>query len=200
MIENGIDCARFKPDHEAKRRLAARLGFDPGRPLVVTAARVDPMKDYETYLGMLDRAPEIQAIAVGKGTEQLPDRSNLIAPGSWRDMPELFAAADLVISSSAYGEGFSNAIAEAMACATPAVATDVGDAARIVGDTGLVVPPRDPDAMAAAATSLLGESVAARGARGEAARARIEHRFSLARTVAAFDRLHKCGESPLCAD
>ena len=67
----------------------------------------------------------------------------------------------------------------------PAVATDVGDSARIVGATGRLVPPRDPAALAEAMGALLGESKAARAACGLAARRRTESRFSLARAVEA---------------
>src|SRR5437762_2367360 len=70
--------------------------------------------------------------------------------GCREDIARLTAALDIASSSSAFGEGFSNALGEAMACAVPCVATDVGDAARIVADTGRVVPPRNPEAMAAA--------------------------------------------------
>jgi glycosyltransferase involved in cell wall biosynthesis len=92
-----------------------------------------------------------------------------------------------VVSSSAFGEGFSNTIAEGMACGLPAVATEVGDAARIVGDCGHLVPPRDPSALAAAVRALLDDDAAALGVR---ARARIEQEFSVPRMVASFNTLH----------
>ncbi len=102
-------------------------------------------------------------------------------------MPRLLAACDVVVSSSAFGEGFSNALAEGMACGLPAVATEVGDAARIIGDCGRLVPPRDPPALAEAVRALLDDDPAAVGAR---ARARIEREFSVPRMVANFNALH----------
>ena len=72
----------------------------------------------------------------------------------------------------------------------PAVATDMGNSARIVGATGRIVHPRDPDALAEAMGALLGEPKAARAARGLAARRRIESRFSLARAVEAHGALY----------
>ena len=62
-------------------------------------------------------------------------------------MPKIYNSFDLLVSSSC-GEGFSNAIAEAMACAVPCVGTAVGDSALIVGKTGLVVPAQNPQALA----------------------------------------------------
>lgn len=196
VIPNGVDLDRFKPDPESRDRLSATLPIQAGKPLVVTAARVDPMKDYETFLAVVDRLPQVQFVAVGSGTEHLPARPNLAAPGVWRDMPTLFAAADLAVSASAFGEGFSNAIAEAMACAAPVAATDVGDAAAIIGETGVIVPPRDPDALSVAVGALLAESSDARRARGTAARDRIAEHYALGRMVAAFDALHRNGELP----
>ena len=112
------------------------------------------------------------------------------ALGARDDVERLLAAADLMVSSSAFGEGFSNAIAEGMAAGLPAVATDVGDSARIVGATGRIVPPREPAALAEAIGALLGESKAARAARGVEARRRIESRFSIARAVEAHGALY----------
>ena len=106
------------------------------------------------------------------------------ALGSRDDVERLLAAADLVVSSSV-SESFSNALAEGMAAGLPAVATDVGDSARIVGSTGRIVPPRDPVALAEAMGALLGESKTARAARGIEARRRIETRFSIERALVA---------------
>jgi len=78
-----------------------------------------------------------------------------------------------------------------MAAARPAVATDVGATRDIVGDTGIVVPPSDPQALAAAIGTLLAETAAQRRERGLRARQRIGERFSLAQNVAAFARLYR---------
>jgi glycosyltransferase involved in cell wall biosynthesis len=89
------------------------------------------------------------------------------------------AALDILSLSSAFGEGFPNAIGEAMACEVPCVVTDVGDSAEIVGDAGLVVPPRNPTAMAEAWETLLAKSPEERRVLGRAARERIARNFSL---------------------
>ena len=85
----------------------------------------------------------------------------------------LYAAADVVASTSAFGEGFSNAIAEGMSAGLIPVATDVGDARRIVGDTGFVVPPRNPGAFAEAIGAVAAMPKAERSRKGALARERI---------------------------
>lgn len=199
VIANGIDCARFCPDPLHRAAVRAELGIAAETPLLAHVARVDPMKDHDTLFAALDRLPGVAVMCVGSGTEALPDQPGLLKLGRRSDLPRLYAAADLVISSSAFGEGFSNALAEGMAAGLPAVATDVGDARRIIGDAGRVVPPRDPDALAAAVRDLLSRPAEARVALAVAARARIAGAFSLARAVTAFDALHR-GEDPMaCA-
>jgi len=78
-----------------------------------------------------------------------------------------------------------------MAMGCPAVATDVGDARVIVGQTGYIVPPRDPAALAAALAGLIAEEPTAREARRRAARHRIETEFALDRAAEAFAALHR---------
>jgi glycosyltransferase involved in cell wall biosynthesis len=133
----------------------------------------------------------LSAILVGAGTENLPAAPNVLRLGRRHDVARLFAAADFVVSSSCRGEGFSNVLAEGMACGLPAVATDVGDAQLIVGDTGLVVPPESPDALAAAIRTLAAESAAARAERGSKARARIVENFAMPRAVQRYVDLYQ---------
>jgi glycosyltransferase involved in cell wall biosynthesis len=103
----------------------------------------------------------------------------------------LFAAADFVISSSRFGEGFSNVLAEGMACGLPAVASDVGDAKLIIGDSGIVVPPERPDALTAAIRTLAAESETARAKRGSRARARIVENFAMRQAVHRYVELYE---------
>ncbi len=191
VIPNGIDTARYRPDAQARARTRAALGLDDATPVVAHVARVDPMKDHETFLAALDQLNGTVALLIGKGTEGLPDRPGLERLGGRTDVAELLPAADLIVNSSAFGEGFSNAIAEGMAAGLPAVATDVGDARAIIGETGIVVPPRAPGALAEAIQALLSETPESRAARSAAARARIENRFPLAGAAQAFTRLHR---------
>jgi len=200
VIPNGIDTARFRPDAEARRRVRAELAIAENAFVAIHVARVDPMKDHATLAAVAALRPDLVFLAAGKGTaDRLAGPGSLRGLGLRADMPALYAAADAVLSTSAFGEGFSNVIAEGMAAGLPAVATDVGDARLIVGDAGAagaVAPPRDPRALAAVLDRLAGAGPGERAALAAAARERIEQRFSLARCVAAFDALHREGKIP----
>jgi glycosyltransferase involved in cell wall biosynthesis len=110
--------------------------------------------------------------------------------GERTDVPHLTAGLDIACSASAY-EGFSNSIGEAMACAVPCVATDVGDSSYLVGDTGIIVPRRNPKALAHAIHKLIDAGSEKRKALGTAARRRIECEFSLSQISRRYDELYR---------
>ena len=182
VIPNGIDTKKFQPDPDARTKARAELQVSDGDFVIGTAARVDPMKDYAGLLAAHKQTAGGKLVVAGRDTETLPDQENLIRLGGRDDMPRLMNGFDALVSASAFGEGFSNAVAEAMA-------TDVGDSAMIVGDCGLVVPPSDPKVLATAITSLK-DDPDRRARLGRAARDRIETEFGIGRAVAAFDTLY----------
>src|SRR5262249_19219028 len=153
-VANGIDVDEFRPDAAARRAVRTELGIADDTIVLAHVASVDAMKDHGRFLVAMARLPDLSAILVGAGTDNLPARPNVLRLPRRQDVARLFAAEDFVVSSSRRGEGFSNVLAEGMACGLPAVATDVGDAKLIVADTGLVVPPESPDALAAAIRTL----------------------------------------------
>jgi glycosyltransferase involved in cell wall biosynthesis len=183
VAANGIDVDAFRPDPAARRAVRLDLGIPENAIVLAHVARVDAMKDHAAFLAAMAQLPDLSALLVGAGTENLPGAHNVIRLGRRHDVARLFAAADFVVSSSRFGEGFSNVLGEGMACGLPAIATDVGDAKLIVGDTGVVVPPEDPVALAAGIRTLAGESAAARAERGARARAHIVENFALTGAV-----------------
>lgn len=191
VIENGIDINRFKPDADARsqRRRDWSLGSDD--PVVLHVARVDPMKDHGLLIAAAQARPDLHFVAAGLGTERLDGPSNLRGLGVQTDVIGLYATADLFLSTSAYGEGFPNVVGEAMASGMRAVATDVGDTSRIVGDAGEVCPPGDLPALLAAIDRQI-----ATPADAAIPRERITRLFSLDRAVARFDKLHRTGTLP----
>ena len=190
VIENGVDTAVFHPDADTRRQVRRELRLDGNSPILAMVARKDPMKDHATFFTALERVPNAVALLVGSGTDQFPDLPRVLKLGESTDIARLLTACDLTISSSAFGEGFSNALLEGMSCGLPAVATDVGDAREIVGDTGLIVPPGNPEALAEAINSLLEEPEESRLRRRERARDRVIEKFSLEVAVEKFERLY----------
>ena len=190
VIDNGIDVRRFAPDPEARRKVREELRLASDEPVLAFVARVDPMKDYPCFLAAFRRVRGARALLIGYDTESLPEQPGLVRLGQRNDVPRLLAACDILVSSSAFGEGFSNAIAEGMATGLAPIATDVGDARRIIGEAGLIVPPRDPDALADAIQRLV-DNDAERREFGRRARRRIVEHFSLERAVDAFARVHR---------
>jgi glycosyltransferase involved in cell wall biosynthesis len=206
VVPNGFELARFRPHPPSCREVRHELGLDPGARLVGMLARLDPQKDHETFLRAAQliskRLPEAFFLLAGSGLNHdnpvfarllaanpiNPER--LILLGERSDTPRLLAALDVYVSSSAFGEGFANAIGEAMACGVPCVVTDVGDSAFIVGETGVVVQPTQPQDLARAIEEVLAWPSAGRASRGAAARARIEQRFDINRIVAQLESFY----------
>ena len=195
VFVNGVDVDRFRPDAAARTEVRRELGIASGDTVVAHVARVDPMKDHAGFLAAMAQLPDLRAMLVGAGTEALPAAPNLIRLGRRRDVSRLLAAADFIVSSSCYGEGFSNALAEGMASGLLPVATDVGDARLILGDTGLIVPPGDPDALAAAIRRLAQEPAEVRAERCARARARIATTYAMDLAVKRLADLYASLES-----
>lgn len=201
LIPNGFDTEKFRPDGEAPARLRAMLNIDRGAVIVGHVARVDPMKD---HAGLLEAAaklagmrPSAHFVLVGAGTEELEatvqklglaGRVRLL--GERDDVASLMPGFDLLCLSSAFGEGFPNVLGEALACGVPCVTTDVGDAAAVVQDSGRIVSPGDPAALAAALLDLIDAGPAARAELGRAGRERVVDAYALPRMVARYEELY----------
>lgn len=202
VIPNGYDLSLFRPDPEAGLSVRESLRVLPSEPLIGFVGRYDPQKDHDTLLRALSflnhRGNCPRCLLIGTGMEasnaplvkriaDLKLESRIILLGRRIDIPAIMNALDLHVMSSAFGEAFPNVLAEAMACGTPCVSTDVGDAAALLGGTGLIVPPRDPQALAAAISELLEES---RGpawqCRREAARNHIFCNYPVQRMIKSY--------------
>jgi glycosyltransferase involved in cell wall biosynthesis len=138
---------------------------------------------------MTARGEVVRAICIGEGDRSELDESirrrgldDVICwLGPRTDLRPVYSALDVLVSSSRYGEGFPNVVAEAMACEVPCVVTDVGDSAMLVDATGRIVPPGEPEALAVAVSELLARSDLA--ALGRAARTRVGARFAVERMI-----------------
>ena len=206
VIPNGIDTDVFKPDPLARRRVRQELGVSEDALLIGLIARLHPMKDHETFFKaarlLAEKRPEVHFLLAGAEiSPKNPELSRMVREynldrhghllGARQDVPALTAALDIATSSSAFGEGFSNVLGEAMACGVPCVVTDVGDSAAIIGDTGKVVPPRSPEKLASAWLELIELGRPGRLELGAKARKCIEDRFHLKHVVAQYQTLYE---------
>jgi glycosyltransferase involved in cell wall biosynthesis len=169
IIPNGYPLDRFRPMPDQRRALRTTLRVDETMPLLGMVARFDPYKDHQNLfaaLGLLRREEVcFRCLLIGDGMEEsnavvrvLTEREGLgdrvLLLGRREDIPSLMNAMDIHVLSS-LNEAFPNVLAEAMACGTPCVTTDVGDARLIVGDTGWIAPPRDAVGLASAIRSAI---------------------------------------------
>jgi glycosyltransferase involved in cell wall biosynthesis len=166
VIPNGIDTQHFYPDLQAGRCMRNTWGIREHEQVIGLIGRLDPAKDHSTFLHaahMLAKEHDsVRFVCVGgRGfgpphyqedlhqlSKDLGLEDRVIWTGASNNMLAVYNALDIVASAS-HSEGFPNVVGEAMACNIVCVATDVGHTAHIVGDTGIVVPPRNPRALAA---------------------------------------------------
>jgi glycosyltransferase involved in cell wall biosynthesis len=197
VIPNGIDVDRFSPNPIRREALRQQLGLAASDVVAFTAARVDPMKGYELVKLAATALPDLRFVIAGTGTEELSLPANVTALGHRTDLPDLLPVADILLSPSLFGEGFSNSIAEGMAVALCPVVSDVGDARLIAGGCGEVFKPGDVHSLASILRRLVDGGSDALSERGRMARERITAQFSMAEMVRSFDALHLHGEQPL---
>ena len=197
IVPNGIDTDRFRPDPEGGAGLRREWGGNQSAKLVGLVGRIDPMKGHEKFLeaaASLTGGDPVRFVCIGSGpagceremkgrAEELGLSGSLFWVPFRASMVPVYNALDLLVSCST-GEGFPNVVAEAMACGTPCVVTDVGDSAEIVGNLGAVVHPGDPAAMAAVWRQVLDDPPAP-----PLLRRSIEERYSLDRMVDETERL-----------
>lgn len=203
VIPNGFDPARWHPDTGRRGTIRTLLGLRDDDILLGFVGRHHPQKDVPTFLKACAEAmganSRLHMMLVGEGlTEDNPALSGDFARlpaqrvhllGRRDDVEAVLPGCDIFCLSSS-SEAFPNALGEAMACALPCVATDVGDCALLLGGHGRIVPPGDPRAMAAAIAEIASASLARRTEMGEAARARIVDAFGLDTTIDAYAQLY----------
>lgn len=215
VIPNGFDTRVFAPRPAERARVRAELGIAPDALAIGLVARVHPMKDHANFLRaarqLCAQHPRAVFVLVGEGADaHNPELGGLIDKLGLRDRVRLCGrradiaaidnALDIAASASAWGEAFPNATAEAMACGVPCVVTDVGDAPAIVDDTGVVVPPRDAAALAAAWARLADLDTEARRALGLRARRRVVDQYAIDAGARRYAELYRTVTRIPCAD
>ncbi len=200
VIPNGFDTEQFKPDAVARIEVREELSIENNTPIVGHVARFDAMKDHQTFIkaaALAARESNAIFVLVGRDVDYdnldlatwmreaglPPERVRLL--GEREDAPRLMAAMDVHVSSS-LGESFPNVVGETMACGVPNVVTDVGDSARLVGETGMVVQPGDFAALGKKITTLLTNNAD----QGATAREKIIMQFSLSAVTDRYEKLY----------
>ena len=163
VIPNGIDTTRFAIDPDARRRFRARYTSNAQEKLVGLVGRLDPMKNHDLFIGaaalLKSRRPDVRFICVGAGSRSYAEGlmlrasqaglgDSIVWTGQLDDMRAVYNGLDILCLASLTGEGFPNVVAEAMACGTPCVVNDVGDAAEVVGSLGIVLRPISQETLA----------------------------------------------------
>lgn len=200
VIFNGFDLELFRPRRRESDPLRAMFGLDPATKVVGIVGRYDPAKDYGNFISAVAKVSAIEPgcrfLMIGRGLDDgnqelaamidqagIKDVCRLAGPRN--DVHLLISALDVFCLSSR-SEGLPTVVGEAMACGVPCVATDVGDTATLLGETGRLVPSGDPEALAAGILSLLSLDHEEREQLGKQARTRMTSRFSIERCWASY--------------
>lgn len=196
IIPNGIDTFRFSYSLVSRQRVRSELGIPDNSLIIGHVARLHSMKDHSLFLRVAAKIaalyPEVHFVLAGQGVlltnkmlaqlipERIGNRFHML--GNRSDVPDLMNGMDVFCLSSR-GEAFPNVIGEAMATGIPCVATDVGDSAIIIGDTGVIVPPHNEHELTAGLERILAMSTKERSELGAKARTRIDTNYTLSATV-----------------
>jgi len=204
IIPNGFDTGKFVPDSQARLKLTKDLRLPENAIIVGLVARYHPQKDHRNFIEAAriasERNPMLRFVLCGDRVDAANidlvtdlEKSGLLSRvslmGLREDIASVTAGFDIATSSSR-GEGFPNAIGEAMSCAVPCVVTNVGDSALLVGDTGSVVPPAVPEALANAWHAVAELGASGRKALGLRARQRILDKFGLDSVARQYEEVY----------
>jgi glycosyltransferase involved in cell wall biosynthesis len=204
VIPNGIDTGYFMPQPDKGADLRRQWQISPAIPLIGRVGRLDPMKDYATVLKAAKtvavRRPDVRFVIAGDGPDQILDDLKALSCslgldervlwlGPREDLPAVYSACTLTSSSSSFGEGFPNVVAESLACEVPCVATDVGDSSRVLGPGGMIVPPGNPAALAEAWERIISLSQQQQRHTGKKGREHVIDSFGIQKMVHATEKV-----------
>jgi len=204
VISNGVDLKEFIQNEQTRQDVRQEIGISSKTPLIGLIARFDPIKNHAGFIkaaGYLHRdMPEVHFLMAGQSIEwsnpvlnkiiedaKLTDVFHLL--GQRDDIPRIMASLDLACLTS-WSESFGIVLIEAMACGVPCVSTDCGEQSSILGNTGWIVPIGDMEGIAAKSAAFFSLPENERRLIGEAARARVMHRFELSVVVKRYEALY----------
>jgi len=194
VISNVVDPSVFQHDPVHRFDFRRELGAQADDVVVAVLARVDPMKDWETIRAAVRDLPNVITVALGKSTDEFSPQHRFIGLGWREDVVRILSGTDIFLLGSAFGEGTSLALTEAMLCGLPCIATDVGGNATLLGDAGVIVKTRSPKAIRDAIVQLANDPQR-REALGRAARARASEIVTFEDSVGQLHSLSVAGEA-----
>lgn len=204
VIANGFDLSRLVVDKSESKKLRSNCGLIDREIVIGSIGRFNSDKDQHNFVkaaGLLVATnPKLRFLMIGRGLvasnpelmswiRETGFSEHFILLGERSDVPVCLSAMDIFCLHSRT-EGFPNVLGEAMAMGLPCVTTEVGDAALLMGDTGILVPREDAKALAAGIQNLLDMKSKDRDLLGSNAHSRIEDTFSLARTVEQYEVIY----------
>ena len=204
VIPNGFDLERLNPDGEVGSSMRQALGINANATVIGHVARFHPVKDHARFLRaaveVAQSRPDAHFLLVGRDVSpENPALAGIVSQDllsrftftdERRDVPRVLQAMDILCLNS-LSEAFPNVLGEAMACAIPCVATDVGESATIISETGMLVPPADVSALAHALGAMIDQPEQVRRQLGAAARTRIAEFYSLDAIVRRYADLYQ---------
>jgi glycosyltransferase involved in cell wall biosynthesis len=207
VVSNGYNVNDFIPNLNFRKKFREELGLSDDIFLIGHVGRYDPQKDQKNLIEAIsfvaEKIKHFKVVMVGTNLDSNNQTLNahiqnkglekhLVLIGRRNDVPAVMNGLDLFVLSSAFGEAFPNVLNEAMACGTPCVTTDVGDAALIVDGTGWVVPPRTPKTLSDAMIQAIEEKRTHHSTwlrRKEDCRKRIVENFSIEKMVSSYQQV-----------
>ncbi|MCE3237870.1 MAG: glycosyltransferase, WbnK-like family [Gammaproteobacteria bacterium] len=204
VIPNGFDPDYFTPNLQAYSEMRRQLNLDQDTLVVGLIARYHPVKNHAGFIEAAKKIhhhlPKVHFLVAGTNCDKnnsmllkmikethLTDYIHLL--GEYKNIPHLMAALD-VLALASFTEAFPNVLGEAMACRVPCVTTDVGDAAKIVGESGYIVKPGDMDDLADKLVKMLSLSQAERRKTGEVGRERIIKYYHVHNIAKQYENLY----------
>ncbi len=194
VIYNGVDSKKFNSTITQRKGLRAKYNFAENDLVFMCVARVDPMKNYNNFLKAYKSIggvcnSKIKLVLAGKGTDKLDLPHNCIALGMKKNIEEYYNIADIVIVPSAFGEGFSNVLVEGMLTKLYPVATDVGDAKKIIGNTGFILSGSDEETLKKEFLKIIKVKQAFIKTMGRKARNRAHKLFAIPKMIKSYDNV-----------
>ena len=205
FIPYGYDLSILKINKLQKINFRKKIKVKKNVALIGNVARYDPQKDHLNLLNAISliRANNMNFFCILVGSNIHNNNIRLVSEikrlklskyikllGQNDNILQVMNGIDIYVQSSSYGEGFPNVVAESMACGTPCIVTDVGDASFIVGKTGWVVPPNSPNKLAQAIEKALYEIGTKKwNKRCNKARLRMRHNFDISKMLKSYNKL-----------